>query len=188
MQPEPSLSQEPQTQSPVKKEKKKSPLLAILFVIVLLALIGVGYWGYSQSAQLKATKAELSTLQGNYESLTTEKKSVTSELESVKAELEAAKADLEKAKSDLGAAQTDLSKSKSNASALREKMDKAAKYVGIMTSMFSDNDALAALAKMTETKDAELQKLFTTYATSGNPADMQKWLAYIFDTLADLLK
>lgn len=188
MQPEPSLAPEPQAAPHVEAAKKAPGKFNFLAVILVVLLLAVGFWAFTLGNNLKATQAELATLQGKYDSLSAEKTQLSGDLDQATTDLEATKTELEKAKEELAKAQSDLSKSNEEASALRTKMDKAAQYVAIMKAMFADQDPIATLAKMTEVKDTKLQSLFTQYATTSSADDLQKWLAYIFTTLADLLK
>jgi uncharacterized protein (DUF3084 family) len=185
------MQPEPQAVTPVTEVKKapgKFNFLAVFLVILLLALAGVGYWAITLNASLKATQDSLTTLQGKYDSLTTEKEQLSTDLGLANTELETTKAELEKAKGELTSAKSDLTKSNGEVTAMQAKIDKASKYVAIMKAMFADQDALGALTKMKDVKDPKLESLFLEYAKTTSPADLMKWLAYIFTTLSDLLK
>ena len=190
MQSDPSIPQEPQPAPPV-AETKPAPrkinfltiFLGIAVVFLCLALAGLGYWAFTLNTNLQATQADLSELQGKYDSLTTEKNKLSNDFDQTSTELEAVKDELENTKGDLSTAQSDLADSKDAAAALRTKMDKASQYVAIM-----DNDAAGAIQKMSDVDDSKLESLFLDYVNTRDSTKLQAWMAYIFNTVFDLLK
>jgi len=194
MQPDSSLSQEPQNVPPV-AELKKSPMkinfLAIILAIVLLILAGVGYWGFTLNTSLKATQGTLTTLQGKYDSLTSEKNTLASNLDTITAELEATKAELEKTK-------TDLSKAEQKAASLRASMDKAMDWlnVAIAVEVDGENDksVMEKINTLGDSKLASLYKASTDFEIKSSN-DIDKWLElfndferYLFNGIVDRLK
>lgn len=180
MQPEPSLPQEPQAQ----QAPKKFNIMTVFVVILVLALAGVGFWGFQQSSALKATQAELSTLQGNFDSLTAEKNSLSGDLDTATTDLEAAKAELETTKSD-------LSKAESAVSTAQAKLEKAGKLADILyaiSTVKSPTDLMAVDASIKALKDTALLGEWTKFLSDATPENSANFLLYLISSVQNELK
>jgi septal ring factor EnvC (AmiA/AmiB activator) len=203
MQPDPSLAQVPQAVPPM-QETKKAPRkinflvvgLAIFLVILLCTLAGVGYWAYTLNTKLNATKGELATLHGKYDSLTAEKNKLatdldttTASLEQTKAELETTKTELETTKTELSTTKSDLSNSKNETVALQKKIDNAMKYADVLKGMFVDNDSFAeSRNRIKATNDSTLLSKFDAFDKSRSTNDFANFLDYLITNLVESLK
>ena len=184
MQSDPSLAQA--TQAP-----KKSNSMMIVVIILVLALIGVGFWGFSQSSTLKATQAKLDTLQGQYDSLTAEKNQLSSDFNATKTELETTKADLEKTKGELATTQDDLKKAQDQASSLQAKIDKASKISEILyafSTVKSGTDILTIDAKVKAANNKELQTEWGKFASAPTAESSANFLLYLISAIGNALK
>jgi len=188
MQPEPSV---PQAAAPVTPPAKKSSnaLWIVLVIVLILAVAGVGFWGYQQSAALKATQGALTTLQGKYDSLTAEKNTLSSNLDATTAELGTTKAELEKTKADLATTQGDLKTAQDKSAALEKTIEKARKYAGIIKGIWVDEDSFSDLGiKVNATDDAALKSKFEAFDDSRSASDFGALLEYLYTIMVDVLK
>ncbi len=184
MQPEPTLSQEPQA-------PKKFNFMIVVVVVLILALAGVGYWGFQQSSALKATQAELSALQGDYDSLTTEKNTLSSNLDSATSDLDATKTDLEAAKAELETAKSDLSKAQSAASATQAKIGKASKLAEILyaiSTVKTPTDLMAVDTSVKALKDTAVLAEWTKFLSAPTVENSTNFLLYLITSIQKELK
>ena len=204
MQPEPSILQDQQVEAPiapkpqeeipqpeVKKPARKINFLTVFLVILLLAVAGLGYWVWQLNTMLMATQQNMATLQGNFDKLTTQKNSLSTELDTTRAELE-------KTKADLSTTQADLEKAQGETKSLREKMDKASKWMDVAMAEIVDNENHTSIAKKVDSLgDAKLKSLWKEFddvevtTLKGLTNAMEKLSAfrrYLLETIVDLLK
>ena len=181
-----------ETETPVTEVKptpKKSSGLSVFLIVLLLAVIGLGIWGFVMSANLKETQSAEVDLQKKFDNLTSETDTLSADLKQAGADLEKAKADLEKAKKDLTAAQTDLAESQEAIVADKADVEKALKYLDVAVGMFVESDNLDEIrSKVKALNDSVLTEKFETYYQSRNEADFGGWLGELFQTIYDLLK
>ena len=180
-----------QTEPSVAEVKKspKSTGITVLLVLLLLAAIGLGVWGYLLGNNIKATVDAQAALQGKYDDLTKEKNTLATNLDQTNADLDKTRTNLEKAKKDLTTAQSDLSKSQSNVTAMRGNMDKALKYLAIVSGWFINEDRPSETGlKIKAIEDPKLTEKFEKYDKSGSEEDFKAWFGYLFTAIADLLK
>jgi septal ring factor EnvC (AmiA/AmiB activator) len=179
-----------ETETPVTEVKKKSRIdgMSILLIILLLAVVGLGIWGFVMNSNLKATQTDQVALQNKFDSLTSETNTLTTDLEKAGADLEKAKADLEKAKKDLSTAQADLTKSQDAIVASKADIEKALKYLDVAVGLFVDKAGGDAMKiRINAINDSNLTEKFDKYYKSGSETDFSAWLGYLFQTVADLL-
>ena len=173
--------------------KSKFSVVTALLIVFLLAVIGLGVWGYMLTSDTKATRADEAALQAKYETLTSDKKpldgklaTAKTDLEQAKTDLEQAKKDLEKAKKDLETEQANLTKAQETKTGLQAKIDQAVKFLKVAIAYWVDGvdaDEMRQLVK--DTGDADLLEKYEAYvkdATKGTA-----WMNYLFVTLDDLL-
>lgn len=181
-----------ETETPVTEVKttpKKSNGLSVLLIVLLLAAIGLGAWGFMMSSSIKKTQSAQAELQKKYDSLTSETDTLTADLAQAGADLEKAKADFEKAKKDLSTAQADVAKSQEAVVADKANIEKALKYLDIAVGLFVESDNLdEQKIKVKSLNDSALMEKFDTYYKSRNETDFSAWLGYLFQTIFDLLK
>lgn len=180
-----------ETETPVTEVKttpKKSNGLSVLLIVLLLAVVGLGAWGFVMNSNLKAAQSAQVELQSKFDSLTSETSTLTTDLEAADADLEKAKADFEKAKKDLSTARADLTKSQETVVASKADIEKALKYLDVAAGLFVESDNLDELkVKVNSLNDSALMEKFDTYYKSKNEKDFSAWLGYLFQTIADLL-
>ena len=181
-----------ETQTPVTEVKptpKKSSGLSVLLIVLLLAVVGLGIWGFVMSSNLKETQSAEVELQKKFDNLTSDTNTLSADLEQAGADLEKAKAALEKAKKDLSSAQADLTKSQDAITADKADIEKALKYLDVAFGLFVNSDTLDEVrASVRLLNDSALTEKFETYYNSKSNTDFSGWLGYLFQTIADLLK
>lgn len=181
-----------ETETPVTEVKptpKKSSGLSVLLIVLLLAVVGLGIWGFVMSSNLKGTQSAQVDLQKKYDSLTSETDTLSADLEQAGADLEKAKANLEKAKKDLTTAQTDLAESQEAIVADKADIEKALNYLDVAVGMFVESDNLDEVrSKVKALNDSVLTEKFEMYYQSRDEADFGGWLGELFQTIYDLLK
>ena len=190
MQPDPSIMQEGQSAKPA----QKSYGMLVAVVILALAVIGLGVWGFMQTSALKDTQAQLADLQAKHTALTTERdnlssslKKTTSELDATKSELETTKTTLEATTAELETTKADLAKSKDETSALQAKIDTAMKYVEVLTGFWIDSfDTMES--KIDATGDSSLQAPFNALVNGGGLTEIIALQQALFDAIATVLE
>lgn len=201
MQPDPMSSQDqPQPTMPAAaptappKLSKKPNILTIILVIALLfsgvAFVGVSFWAYRLNTDLKSTKAALTTLQGQYDSLVAEKGKLTSSLDATTFDLNATKTELEQAKKDLTNTQSELDKSKQEASNLQAKIEKAAQYTDVLYGFFLvDSTYIQHKRRVDNVSDATLSDLLDKYdADVNSDSAWNDYVSYVIGTIMDSLE
>jgi len=161
-------------------------IIAIVFLV--LAVIGLGVWGYMQTSALNATKAELAALQADHTALTAERDGLSSDLDKTKSELASTQSELEATKTELETTKADLAKSKDETAALQAKIDKANKIINVLTGFWADSfDTMEE--KIKDTDNSDMLKAFNTFLKGTDFFnDLAAFQNVIFDTLADTLK
>jgi predicted nuclease with TOPRIM domain len=184
MQSDPSLAQAPQA-------PKKFNFMNIVVVILALALVGVGFWGFQQSSALMVTQSGLATLQGKYDSLTAEKTKLSTDLDANKAELDTTKAELEKTKGELTTAQSDLTKLQDQSKALQAKIDAAGKKAQILyafSTVKTTADLLAVDALIKASNDKQMQTEWSKFMSAPTAQSSADFLLYLMASVRDALK
>lgn len=170
-------------------KKSKTSSLTIALIILLVVALGLGTGGFILNSNLKSARTTHASLQKNHEALTSDTTKLTSDLEKAKTDLKKANEDLEKARKDLTTAQENLAKSGDTITRHRENIAKALLYLDVASALFIDKAELTALtAKVVAVKDPQLEEKFSAYTSGGSTDDFNAWLAYLFGTIADLLK
>lgn len=197
MQPDSSLSQDqnpvPQEQSSAsaapQKKAGKFNIQIVFLVILVLATAGLGYWAFQTNGQLAAATTSLNDLNGKYEALGSEKDSLSSELTKTQGEIETANSETETTKATLATTKSDISKANQAVSALKTKMEKAAKYLNIMRGMFEDEETwLETLLRVIAIGDGKLLELLDKYLDSESTGDFLAWIGYLLTTTRDILQ
>lgn len=175
------------------KKKSRLPAIALGTCIVLLvgAIVWVGYWAYTLSTELAATQQQLTTLKTEHEKLQSDYTALTSEKEKLNADLTQSQKDLEKANADLAAAQTSLTKSQDQNKTLDAKIDKAAQLTEILYSwatMTGPTDIFKVDTLIKETKDQNLMKQWSTLMNSPSEDGFGKFFVYLISSTRDNLK
>jgi septal ring factor EnvC (AmiA/AmiB activator) len=176
------------------KSPKKRNILTIVLVAVLffsgVALAGVSFWAYRLNTDLKSTKAALTALQGQYDSLSAEKNKLTSSLDTTTSDLNAAKTELEQAKKDLTNTQSELDKSRQEVSNLQTRTEKAVQYVDVLSGFFlADSTYTQHKRRVDKVGDSTLSELLEQWNKNVN--DTNAWndyVSYIIGTIMDSLK
>lgn len=176
--------------SPMQASKKSNPML-IVAVILVLALAGAGYWGFSQSSALKATQTELAALQSQYDSLTAEKNQLSTDFDATKAELETTKTDLDKTKGDLATTQGDLKKSQEQGASQQAKIDKAGELTDILNAyanVKTSDDFFKLTSMIDQSNNKELQAEWKKFTDSPTAENSAKFMLYLITAINDALK
>ena len=180
----------PASESMKPQSGKSSMMSKIILGVLVLALLGVGYWGYTTNSTLKATQGDLTALQAKYDKLTKDNASLTSNLAQTTTDLETTKAELEKTKEE-------LSKSQKLASGYRASMDKALKWMDVVITWDVDDSNDVAVKKTVDaTGDSKLKSLWDAYAAEEfSSANYDEWLdklrafeRYLYESIAGFLK
>lgn len=184
MQSEPSVT-------PVAQAPKKFNSMIIVVVVLVLALIGVGVWGFQQNSALKTTQADLTTLQGKYDSLTTDHTKTTADLEAANTELTSTKGDLEKAQSDLASKQDDLKKAQDKNTDLQNKNIAASKKADILFAVVNiktSTDLFKVDSMIKDTKDTALISEWSKFTSNPTAENSTNFLLYLIEAVKDTLK
>jgi uncharacterized protein HemX len=166
-------------------------LLGLVVVVLLVAVIGVGFWAYSLNTKLASTQQQLTALQGDYSKLQTDYTVLTSEKEKLSADLTQAQADLDKANADLATAKTDLQAAQDETKAVTAKMGETGKLADILFTWFTINDSSSILkldSQIKATDDTKLKSLWDQFMASPTNDKVTDVLIYIVTTLRDDLK
>lgn len=173
---------------PVLTETKKSSfsIVTVFLIIVLLAVIGLGVWGFMLNGDIKESQAAYADLKSRHETLTKEKNALTANLETAKADLDTAKKDLEKAKKDLANEEAALTKVQDEQTKLKGNVDKALKYLDMMIGYWVRDESPDETSDLIEAiGDPELTKTYEAYQADSDK--FVDWVAYVFVTMSDLL-
>lgn len=175
--------------APAVKKNSGSIFGIVLLVVLVLVVAGLGYWGYQLNNGLKATQSAQATLQGQYDELTTQKNTLTNDLGTANTDLDKAKKDLEKAKKDLETVQASVTKSKDQVTSLQGKVDKALLYLDVMVTDWVELAGIDAIGeKVKAVNDPSLTEKYDAWKKSKSSKDYGAFLAYVWSTLADLMK
>jgi septal ring factor EnvC (AmiA/AmiB activator) len=176
--------------SPVQAPKKSNGMLIVVIVLVL-ALAGVGYWGFTQSSALKATQADLATMTQKFDTLTAENTQLTTDFDATKAELDTTKSDLEKTQGDLTTTQGDLKKAQDDGNTKQNKITKASKLAEILyafSSVKTPTDILAVDSMIKATNDKELQAEWSKFINAPTTQSSSDFLLYMMNAISAALK
>ena len=180
-----------ETEPPVVKEKKasKGGGLTVLLILLILAALGLGILGVMTNTKLNTTMESQVVLQKQLDDLSLENETITSDLDTAKADLEKAKADLEKAKKNLSSTESSLTKVNGDAAKLQADIDKALKFVDLLSGAIVEKVNPVELQNRVEaTNDLTLKEKYEKFLKTGSQTDFEDWLEYIFKTLSALLK
>lgn len=156
-------------------------LLGVVAVFLCLALAGAGYWGYTQSSQLKDTQAELAKWKSDYETLKNEKNTLATNLTQTTSELDSVKAELVKAR-------TDLANSQNEVTALQRKIDLTLTFLNVFDN-FWDDTVSTSEAKINLTGDDQLLAKYKTWVDGGfKNAQYYEFFDYFVATVIGNLK
>jgi chromosome segregation ATPase len=193
MQPESSTPESapesvPATAPEIKKTSKFN-VVTLFLVILVLAAIGLGVWGYTLNTNIQTTYAERDALQKKYDGLMKDKNGLAAELETAKTELATAQSDLKKAQTYLTDAQGQLTKSQDEATKLQASIDNSLKYLNIALGVYVHGDDLSETeSKVKVLNDPKLTEKFKAYKEKDNEKNFTGWMSYLFATMADLIK
>jgi len=176
----------------MKPQSSKSSMMSkIILGVLVLALLGVGFWGFQTNSKLTATneklvvaQSDLATLQGKYDSLTKDNAQLTSDLAQTKA-------DLEKAQTELAKAQADLTKSQGEVKAMQAKISAASNKADILyaySTVKTANDILTVDAMIKATNDADLIAQWATFVTTPTTENGSNFLLYMMMAIQNDLK
>lgn len=173
-----------------RKRNTSTIVLGILTFILLVAVAGLGYWGFTLNTKLTTTQQQLTALQGEQAKLQSDYAALTSDKEKLNTELTQTKADLEKANTDLANAQADLKKSEDQNKSLQTKISEAQKRINVAVGIFvkQQNDK-SVEADVRATKDAKLLELWNKFLSAhGAGTSFLDFMSYLFQSAADELK
>lgn len=158
---------EPKTSPRPEKKSLKWNITAIILGIfsffLLVAVAGLGYWGYTLNTKLIETQQQLSALQGEHGKLQTDYATLTSNHEKLNADLTQSKADLEKANTDLITTQASLKKSQDQNKNLNAQIDKASKLAEVLYAWTTSTEPSDVFRIDSLIKDANDQQLITEW-------------------------
>ncbi len=173
------------------KSDKSSMMKTIVMIVLVLALLGVGFWGFQTNSKLTATSGELAvaqtdlaTLQGKYDSLTKDNAQLASDLAQTKT-------DLEKAQADLAKAQSDLTKSQDQGKELQAKIASASKKTEALYAFLTvktTEDFLVLDTMITATNDKDLIAQWSIFTSSPTTENSANFLLYLITDIKDDLK
>jgi len=178
-------------------EKKHSKLnipamiLGILVFILLVAVMGLGYWAYTLRTELMATQQHLTALQGEHNNLQTDYTTLASEKERLNTELAQSKAELEKANTDLATTQANLKKSQSQNENLHTQIDKASKLVEVLyawTTSDEPSDVFKIDSLVKKVNDQQLITRWDDLTRSPTQEAFGKFFSFLIDYIRFTLK
>ncbi|MFC1958923.1 hypothetical protein ACFLV6_03315, partial [Chloroflexota bacterium] len=160
----------------------------------------------SVQAKVTSVQSELTGVQSELDNTKKDLASKESELATAKSDLASALTQIEGLESDVGSANSKassanskLSSANSELSALKQKMEKAETFAGVISSLFvpimkgEDINALQVFISWTDSinavDDPEVRRLFNeTIASEGGDQELTALYLYIFETLPEILK
>jgi hypothetical protein len=158
---EPRISPIPQKKS--SRWNIPAIILGIFSFILLVAVAGLGYWGYTLNTKLTATQQQLTALQGGHSKLQADYAALTSDHEKLNTDLTQSKADLEKANTDLTTTQASLKKSQDQNKNLNAQIDKASKLTEVLYAWTTSTEPSDVFRIDTLIKEANDQQLITQW-------------------------
>jgi septal ring factor EnvC (AmiA/AmiB activator) len=166
-------------------------LLGLLTFLLLVAVTGLGVWGYTLNTRLNATQQQLITLQGEHAKLQADFATLTGDKEKLTNDLTQTKTDLDKANADLATAQADLKKSQDENKALTAQISKSSKYADILYTWFTSNnpsDIFRIDSQITAAKDSKLTSLWNKLTSAPSEDKFGELFTYLVTALRDELR
>jgi len=170
------------------KVRKRPPIiivfLAIISFLLLIGLVGAGFWANKLNVQLASTQQQLTTLQGEHSKLQADYAKLNSEKEKVASDLDQANTDLKNSKD-----QNENLNTKTDT--LNAKLDKAGKLTEVLYSFAtvkSATDFLKIDGLIKATNDSQLSKLWGDFTDAPSAAGSEKVLVYVITALRNGLK
>jgi len=188
-------------EQPVKKSVPTSSYvigaLALLLVMAIIGIGGLGYWGYSLGNDLTASQQKLVELQGDYDTLSAQNQKLTADLIEVNTELTATQQELTSVKTELAAKTGELNKKNKNIKDAALRLVVLRKIILPMmggTSETTEADAttmvLDWIQSIENVKDPTLKEKFNLMAMSianGTPNNSD-FFDYLLQSIEDNLK
>lgn len=184
--------------APIQKQERPkrnvaTMVLGVFTLILLVAAIGLGAWGYTLKTKLTATQQQLTRLQSDHSKLQTDFSTLTGEKEKLAADLTQIKADLDKTTTDLATSQADLKKAKDENKSLKAQISQSGKYADVLYSWFTSSnpsDVFRINSQIQATKNSKLAKLWNDLVTSPSLSEDKfgEFMVYLVTALRDELK
>jgi septal ring factor EnvC (AmiA/AmiB activator) len=169
------------TQPPARKRYNFS--LAVIGILLVI-LLGVGFWAIRLNFTVGSTQEQLAALQSDHTKLESENKQLVEDLK-------IANASLEQKTKELATAKADLKIAKDQNKTLRDKMDLASETAEILDAFFNVDKAIDffALSTMVQaTRDRELIKQWDAYRSSSSSESTFNLLHYMVGSIRDELE
>ena len=168
---------------------KSSMMKTIVIGVLVLALLGVSFWGFKTNSTLKATQGELAATQGELAAARTEIDGLIKDMGELTSSLEETTAVLETTTNELATTSASLTKTTGEKSALAAKISEASKYVDVAIGFWdsgTDLDEFDELLKATG--DAKLLKLWNDFLDDSTQANLDEFVDYMNEAVSDSLK
>ena len=179
----------------VKKTSKGFPIFTILGILLTLVLfvatVGLGYWGYTLNTKLTDTQAQLTALQGEQTKLKADYATLQGEKDKLSKDLDQTKADLDKANTDLTTAKGDLDKSNTKITELNAKIEKVSKLVEVLyawNTVDETSDILEIDKLIDDTNNSELAQRWTNMTNSFTDQNYNDVIDYLISQIRIGLK
>ena len=179
----------------VEKKRVRINLAAVglgIFVLLLLAaLAGVMYWGFTLNTKLTSTQQQLSTLQSGYSRLQSDYLKLVNDHQTQNTQLSQTKTDLEKAKTDLTAAQAELSKSNDQNKDLESKLDTAGKLTEVLYAWNTTDDPSDLFridTLINETENKQVISQWNTFAKSPSDEALNTFMDYLITAIRNSVR
>jgi hypothetical protein len=163
--------------------------LTVLIILLALAALGLGIWGYMISTKLNTTLESQTVLQTQYDDLKKQNETTISDYDTAQTDLEKNKTTLENYKKYLSSTETSLAKAKDAAVKIQGDVDQALKYIDVLSSLIVQKESRVEIQKRIEiTNDPTLKEKYDKLSQTGSQADATAFLEYILKTINNLLK
>lgn len=161
----------------------------IVMVVLVLALLGVAFWGFKTNSTLKTTQGDLAAARTEIDGLKKDKADLTANLAQTTTDLESTKASLEKITAELATASASLTKTTGEKSALQAKITKASKLVDVLIGLNDNTVSFSEfLVLIKATNDSELLRLWNSFVASNTQANFNAFYNYLLGEIGDSLR
>lgn len=166
--------------------KRKSNSKVIVLVVLVLALLGAGYWAKQTNDKLTAETEAVAALQSKYDKLKAEKAGLDGDLAANKTETETNQTDLEGTNATFKTTKSDLSKANTALSALQKEMTNAALRVDIMRGVFDGESTNAIIFLKLILIDDEA--LTQSWNEVNSPDEVAAWIIEVLESAIAVLE
>lgn len=154
----------------------------LLFIVALVAAVGLGMWAYRLNTELAQSRTDYQALQTKYDELDSEYSVAKAEFE---AKSDQAKADLDDAEAQVAKLQIEVGKLESENKSLRTRLAKIQNSVAMLSDFWFMSDSVFE-RKVNASDDQELKRLYAKLQESQQWDDAIEIMSYMIQSIADV--